>query len=263
MAPELHRGAAATPASDVYSLGCLLWATLSGRAPFIGSTDYQMVTAHLEQPVPRLDGTSELTVAVNAVLTRAMAKDPAHRYEDAAAMRDALRAARRLEPDGSETARPVPARGAPAPDPDPGLEPQQADAGRSTRRLRTVAAGALVAVAVVTGLVVADALRGADDTVPGAVPTSSAEPSPQARPPAGPDAGRGAAVRSLARALRATGDLTDAQSRCVARGLVDRLGLARMVEAGMLTEDYALGAPGDEVPRDVEKAVVSASADCA
>ena len=42
MAPELHLGGKAGTASDVYSLGCLLWATLSGRAPYAGGTDYQV-----------------------------------------------------------------------------------------------------------------------------------------------------------------------------------------------------------------------------
>ena len=36
MAPELHRGEPAGPMSDVYALGCLLWAALTGRAPYAG-----------------------------------------------------------------------------------------------------------------------------------------------------------------------------------------------------------------------------------
>ncbi|MEO6511035.1 MAG: serine/threonine-protein kinase [Nocardioides sp.] len=49
MAPELHLGESPSVASDVYSLGCLLWATLTGGAPYAGTSDYQVVTAHLEQ----------------------------------------------------------------------------------------------------------------------------------------------------------------------------------------------------------------------
>ena len=56
MAPELHTGGTAGVASDVYSLGCLLWATLSGNAPYRGTTEYQIVSAHLEQPIPQLPG---------------------------------------------------------------------------------------------------------------------------------------------------------------------------------------------------------------
>ena len=47
MAPELHTGGQSGPASDVYSLGCLLWAAVSGHAPYSGTSDYQIVNAHL------------------------------------------------------------------------------------------------------------------------------------------------------------------------------------------------------------------------
>jgi serine/threonine-protein kinase len=65
-------------ASDVYALGCLLWATLDGRPP------------RADGPVPQLAGTDERSVAVNRVLRRALAKDPAQRYPSAAAFRDDL-----------------------------------------------------------------------------------------------------------------------------------------------------------------------------
>jgi serine/threonine-protein kinase len=51
MAPELHTGSPASQQTDIYSLGCLLWATLVGRAPYAGDTDYQLVQAHLSGPI--------------------------------------------------------------------------------------------------------------------------------------------------------------------------------------------------------------------
>ena len=51
MAPELHTGDPGV-ASDLYSLGCLLWAALNRAAPYAGTTDFEIVTAHREQPVP-------------------------------------------------------------------------------------------------------------------------------------------------------------------------------------------------------------------
>ena len=54
MAPELHTGGKARVESDIYSLGCLLWATVTGRAPYTGTSEYQIVSAHVEQPVPQL-----------------------------------------------------------------------------------------------------------------------------------------------------------------------------------------------------------------
>ncbi|MDQ1103576.1 serine/threonine-protein kinase [Nocardioides zeae] len=91
MAPERCRGEAASPASDIYALGCVLWTTLAGRSPFAG-TDVEVGLAHLNEPVPQFRETDPLARMVNAVLRRSMAKDPAARYPDAAAMRRDLRA---------------------------------------------------------------------------------------------------------------------------------------------------------------------------
>jgi len=90
MAPELDAGAPAGVSSDIYSVGCLLWATLTGRAPYIGATEDQVVAAHREQPVPQLVGSSRQAREVNRILCTAMAKDPALRYSSAARLRDDL-----------------------------------------------------------------------------------------------------------------------------------------------------------------------------
>lgn len=92
MAPELHHGAEASLASDIYALGCLLWAVLVGEAPYAWSTgDYQLMTAHISAPVPVLDGGGPFVDAVNAILARAMAKEPAGRFASAVEFRDAVR----------------------------------------------------------------------------------------------------------------------------------------------------------------------------
>ena len=65
MAPELHTGGQPGVASDVYSLGCLLWATLTGRAPYVGTSDFEIVTAHREQPVPQLPDDGPLAASLN------------------------------------------------------------------------------------------------------------------------------------------------------------------------------------------------------
>ncbi len=93
MAPEQHAGRGAGFASDVYALGCLLWAALTGRPP------------RADAPVPQLPGNDATTLAVNRVLRRALATEPAQRYPSAAAFRDDL-AAVAVPP-----ARPAPARG--------------------------------------------------------------------------------------------------------------------------------------------------------
>ncbi|MDF9717443.1 serine/threonine-protein kinase, partial [Nocardioides sp. ChNu-99] len=90
MAPERCRGEAATPASDIYALGCVLWTALAGRPPYHG-TDVEVGLAHLSEPVPQFVEGDPMARIVNAVLRRSMAKDPAARYPDAASMRRDLR----------------------------------------------------------------------------------------------------------------------------------------------------------------------------
>ena len=156
MAPELHTGGAAGVASDIYSLGCLLWSTLVGHAPYGGTSDYQIVSAHLDQPVPQLEGDTPVVREVNRVLRTAMAKEPAARYPDAAAMRDDLRAIERLAVEGPTVVRPgAPARpgGAPSRPGAPGSRPGGAPASpaaASGGRNRTVAIAGL-ALAVLLG----------------------------------------------------------------------------------------------------------------
>jgi serine/threonine protein kinase len=92
LAPECGTGAPGTVASDLYALGCLLWATLTGQAPFRG-TDVEIAIAHQRAPVPRLAADDPFTRHVNAILANTLAKDPRARYADADAVRADLLAA--------------------------------------------------------------------------------------------------------------------------------------------------------------------------
>ena len=163
MAPELHTGGRAGVETDVYSLGCLLWATLNGRAPYTGTSEFQIVTAHLEQPVPQLPADGPLATEVNRILRRAMAKDPAERYPSAAALRDDLRRARSLP----DTATPLPPAAA-------------APSGSGGRSLAVLVAGVVVLLALVVGGVAYAVTRGDDDPSadPSDPPSSSETESP-------------------------------------------------------------------------------------
>ncbi|MCH1865098.1 serine/threonine-protein kinase [Nocardioides sp. CFH 31398] len=105
LAPERARGAPATPASDVYAAGCLLWACLTGSAPYGGDSDLEVAMAHQQAPVPQLGWDDDLGRALDHVLRRCLAKDPADRYPDAASLRADLLA---LPRDAGGTLRPVP-----------------------------------------------------------------------------------------------------------------------------------------------------------
>ena len=226
MAPELHTGGTAGVASDVYSLGCLLWATLSGRPPYTGTTEYQVVTAHLEKPIPQLDDTGPLTAEVNRILRRAMAKDPAERYPSAALLRDDLRHTRSL-PRTRLSGGPVPVSSV------------------DLRDSKMVAAGIAVAIALVVGLIALLASLGGNETGaagPEASPSPVVSPSPatSATAPTGPpDAfDLATAETSMAAVLVTKGVLTEEQAACTAREWIAEAGLEEMAAAGFFDADY-------------------------
>lgn len=161
MAPELHAGTVAGPATDIYALGCVLWVALSGTQPYPRPADHLVIAAHEREPVPQLPGESPMVHATNRVLRTAMAKDPAERYRSAAEMRADLQAALRL----SALDRPVRTR-TPTPAPTPAPTPVQppaplvaAPARRRTGR-RWAGVGTAAGLALAAGIGVALATGG-------------------------------------------------------------------------------------------------------
>ena len=93
MAPEQFEGARVDSRTDVYALGCLLYATLCGRPPFAGRTVAATMLAHLNELPPKPSATAEVPASFDAVVARALAKRPDDRYTSAGELVEAARAA--------------------------------------------------------------------------------------------------------------------------------------------------------------------------
>jgi len=84
--------------SDQYALACVLFEMLAGRPPFVGNSIGRVIQQHLQAPPPSLRSfRPEAPVTIDPILTRALAKDPAGRYQTAQEMLQALKMAAAAE----------------------------------------------------------------------------------------------------------------------------------------------------------------------
>jgi eukaryotic-like serine/threonine-protein kinase len=87
MAPEQARGHKTTPATDVYSVGVVLYEMLAGAPPFSGS-GIDLALSHVQDPPPPLP--DSIPDELRRIVARALAKDPRARYPDGGGMAAAL-----------------------------------------------------------------------------------------------------------------------------------------------------------------------------
>jgi protein kinase-like protein len=149
-APEQIRGDEVDGRADVYSLGCVLFETVSGRPPFRRDTEVATLYAHLEQDPPALSSVAPGSPPdLDGVVARALAKDPSERQATAGAFAQEARQAAGVS-SGERNAVP---------------------AGPDRRRLAWI--GALVAVAAIVAVVVAIVAAGGSDEPPPAAAAPS------------------------------------------------------------------------------------------
>jgi oligopeptide transport system substrate-binding protein len=196
MSPEQASGQPVGPASDIYSLGIVVYQMLAGQAPFQGGSTPALLHRQVyELPRPVRSHAPDLPKGVDAVLAKALAKDPSQRFSPAAALAGAL-----ADVLGSD--RPGWSRGGgPAQryqSPEPPASPTRQPAGQApelppTRRITQAqragrppggitrplwVAGAIGGLGVALLVFVVTALLSARSGAPHAVPTSAATTLP-------------------------------------------------------------------------------------
>jgi beta-lactam-binding protein with PASTA domain/predicted Ser/Thr protein kinase len=166
LSPEQARGEAVDARSDVYATGCVLYELLCGHPPFVGDNPVSVAYQHVrEDPRPPGESNRDVTPDVDAVVLKALAKNPLNRYQSAGEMRaDLLRAV---------AGRPVMATPVLGPDERTMMVPPMVRTGPPTRPVARVAErqrrrsspwvvvaltllGVLAVAALATGLILAN-----------------------------------------------------------------------------------------------------------
>ena len=92
MAPEACRGEEPTFRSDIYSLGCALFQTLTDQPPYTGQSTLQVLNQHISEPMPNLLALRPDLVRLQPVLARCLAKRPHERWPTCDSLAQALAA---------------------------------------------------------------------------------------------------------------------------------------------------------------------------
>jgi tetratricopeptide (TPR) repeat protein/predicted Ser/Thr protein kinase len=153
MSPEQARDAPLTPGTDLFSLGGVLYACLAGRPAFAGSNTVEILAGVLHvDPKPPSHHNARVPPALDAIVAKAMAKDPEARYQSAQEMLADLRAARAaMMASGTQETEVLPAAALPHPPQPTGFRNSLLTLAGPLRRSRTTAAITIVFLLVAVG----------------------------------------------------------------------------------------------------------------
>jgi serine/threonine-protein kinase len=166
VAPEVAEGREATPSSDLYSLGVVLYEALTGVKPFEGATPIAIALAHLRDEPKPLPGT--VPPELRSIVEATMARDPAQRPPDAAALAAALRSFAAGPEGRATTAMAVPPVAATQVMPTPPATASAPVSSEQTEKRRSAwlpIAAVVIAILLIAGIGYA-ATRGGDDETP-------------------------------------------------------------------------------------------------
>ena len=182
LSPEQARGESVDARSDVYSVGCLLYELVTGAPPFTGDSPVSVAYQHVRED-PKLPSSVNPAIPpdLDAILLKALSKNPANRYQSAAEMRnDLLRAlaGQRVEAtpvmgDAEKTA----IIGTPPGGYGDGDWDDEDDGAGKRRRNRIIAA-VIAGVLILGGVIAVALLVNAGDDQPAAEPTATQVPVP-------------------------------------------------------------------------------------
>ncbi|MER7620467.1 Stk1 family PASTA domain-containing Ser/Thr kinase [Streptomyces sp. NPDC126503] len=148
LSPEQAKGEQVDARSDLYSTGCLLYELLTVRPPFIGDSPVAVAYQHVrEEPQPPSNFDPEITPSMDAIVLKALVKDPDYRYQSADEMRADIEACLDGQPVAAAAAMGM--SGAPAygggyggysPEDQPTTALRQADPGAQTSMMPPIGA---------------------------------------------------------------------------------------------------------------------------
>ncbi|MFC6883583.1 Stk1 family PASTA domain-containing Ser/Thr kinase [Actinomadura yumaensis] len=105
LSPEQARGERVDTRSDIYSTGCVLYELLTGRPPFTGDSPVAIAYQHVrEEPIPPSQIDPDIPQWADAIVLKAMAKDPDHRYQNANEFRQEIQRVLQGQPVSSTAA---------------------------------------------------------------------------------------------------------------------------------------------------------------